>query len=104
MSVISIVKVILTSFILAVGHKCLLHRLWEEDLVLLLGCGCRGGRDHSVRHHLEVLHHGDVAQLLGDRERCLSVVGDGVWRSIGVKKQIHDLRVSLLGSLKQKGE
>ena len=92
-----------TSFILAVRHEGLLHGLGEEDLVLLLGGGGRGGGDDSVRHHLEVLHHRDVAQLLGDGERSLPIIGDCVWRSIGVKKQIHNLRVSLLGGLKQKG-
>ena len=80
-----------TSFILAVRHEGLLHGLREEDLVLLLGGGGRSGGDHGVCHHPEVLHHGDVAQLLGDGERGLPIVGDSVGRSIGVQKQIHNL-------------
>ena len=46
----------LTAFVLRVRHEGLLHRLWGQELVLLLHGGGGRGRDYGVRHHLQGLH------------------------------------------------
>ena len=46
----------LTAFVLRVRHESLLHRLWGQELVLLLHGGGGRGRDYGVRHHLQGLH------------------------------------------------
>ena len=69
----------LTAFVLRVRHEGLLHRLWGQELVLLLHGGGGRGRDYGVRHHLQGLHQRDVSQLLGDREGSLTVLKCKVW-------------------------
>jgi hypothetical protein len=64
----------LTALVLRVGHECFLHCLGSHHSVLLLdNCG-GGGGDGGLGDHLQRLHHADITQLLGDRQRCLSLL------------------------------
>lgn len=65
----------LTPFFLRIRHEGLVHQLRSLHSVLLLDVGGGGGGDGGRGgHNLEGFDHSDVAQFLGDVQRCLPIL------------------------------
>ena len=64
----------LTELILRVRHERFLHGLRRLNFVLLLRRLDRRLNKRRLRDQLELLDHGYVAESLGDRQSCLTVL------------------------------
>lgn len=92
----SILRSILTGFVLRVTHERLVHRFRCHHFVLLLGNRGRGRGHDGLGDDLERLDDADIAQPLGNRECSLALVRDGVRRRVVLEQEVDDQRVSLL--------
>lgn len=64
----------LTTLILWVRHKCLLHEFWCYHSVFFLDRSRRSSCDGCLCYHFKRLHYTDIAKLLGNWQCSLSLL------------------------------